>query len=502
MVRNYPAKRAPPNTELLRSAQQAIQRDKKSLREASKMFNVNRMTLKRFIEHGGITGQDRNRFSHTIFTQEEETELSNHIKDLDNRFHGISSEKVCQLAYEYASLNDVSTPKSWTLNKKAGKDWLGNFMKRNKLSIRVPEATSIARQTGFNRAAVESFYDNLKVVMDRYGFSPQDIYNLDETGVTTVQKPRKVVSSLGKKQVGASTSQERGELVTMCCAINASGTHIPPFFIFPRVRMKDCFLNGAPPGSHGAATSSGYMNSEIFTAQYLPFFIKYTRCSKEKPVLLILDNHISHCSLGAVELCRSSGVILLTLPPHCSHRLQPLDRSVFGPVKTYFNSAVDDWTRTNPGRAVTIYEMGSLGGIAFTKAMSTINILSGFSSTGIFPIDRNIFEDHEFLPSSITDRPLDADFSVPEQVETPVRNVGQVDSSDTMHISPNDIIPLPKAGPRNKPARKRNKLKSSVLTDTPPKRKLEEERQERDKRDKYKCPSKIKVTKKERVAFK
>ena len=35
------------------------------------------------------------------------------------------------------------------------------------------------------------------------------MYNLDETGITTAQKPGKVVSTTRKKQVGA-TSQELG----------------------------------------------------------------------------------------------------------------------------------------------------------------------------------------------------------------------------------------------------------------------------------------------------
>ena len=105
--------------------------------------------------------------------------------------------------------------------------------------------------------------------------------------------------------------------------------------------MKDCFLNGAPPGSYGVANASGYMNTDLFVEHYLPFFVKSVRCSKEKPVLLILDNYSSHCSLQAVELCQKEGVVLLTLPPHCSHRLQPLDRSIYGSLKTYFNTALD-----------------------------------------------------------------------------------------------------------------------------------------------------------------
>ena len=120
------------------------------------------------------------------------------------------------------------------------------------------------------------------------------MYNLDETGITAVQKPGKVVSTTGKKQVGATTSQERGELTTLCCAISATGTHIPPFYIFPKKKMNDNFLNGAPTRAKGCANSSGYMNSEIFVSEYLPFFIESTRCTPEKHVLLILNNHTAH----------------------------------------------------------------------------------------------------------------------------------------------------------------------------------------------------------------
>ena len=46
--------------------------------------------------------------------------------------------------------------------------------------------------------------------MDQHKFQAQDIYNLDETGCTTVQKPGNVVAPKGVKQVGSVTSAERG----------------------------------------------------------------------------------------------------------------------------------------------------------------------------------------------------------------------------------------------------------------------------------------------------
>ena len=46
--------------------------------------------------------------------------------------------------------------------------------------------------------------------MDRYKFTPNDIWNVDEMGVSTVQKPNKVVALKGVKQVGSITSSKRG----------------------------------------------------------------------------------------------------------------------------------------------------------------------------------------------------------------------------------------------------------------------------------------------------
>lgn len=43
-------------------------------------------------------------------------------------------------------------------------------MKRNKLSIQKPEATSLARQTAFNKVAVAGFFEKLSDIMSRWVF--------------------------------------------------------------------------------------------------------------------------------------------------------------------------------------------------------------------------------------------------------------------------------------------------------------------------------------------
>ena len=111
--------------------------------------------------------------------------------------------------------------------------WI-SFKERNCLSIRTPEATSLRRATAFSRYTADKFYNNLWNVMDEHKFKCQDIYNVDETGCTSVQKPGNVVAAQGVRQVGLMTSGERGQLVIVTYAVKSAGSVVPPQFIFPR----------------------------------------------------------------------------------------------------------------------------------------------------------------------------------------------------------------------------------------------------------------------------
>ncbi|KAJ8967719.1 hypothetical protein NQ314_002665 [Rhamnusium bicolor] len=153
---------------------------------------------------------------------------------------------------------------------------------------------------------------------------------MDETGITTVQKPDRVVARKGFKQIGQVTSAERGTLVTLAISVSARGNSTHPFFVFPRVHFKDHFLNGAPTGSTGCANISGWMKEEHFL-EFAKHFVRNVKCTRERPVLLLLDNHDTHLSIEALNFLKNNGVCVLSFPPHCSHKLQPLDRSVYGP---------------------------------------------------------------------------------------------------------------------------------------------------------------------------
>ncbi|KAF2890520.1 hypothetical protein ILUMI_15654 [Ignelater luminosus] len=157
--------------------------------------------------------------------------------------------------------------------EEAGKDWIQGFLRRHPdLSLRKPGNTSAARAAGFNKVSVGRFFELLGQTLDKHAFTPDRIYNCDETGVSVVPKTRsKVIVATGKKQVGALTSAERGTTITIEICFNAAGSYMPPMFIFPRKRMKRELLYGAPPNSSAECFETGWITAEIFLAWFKKF---------------------------------------------------------------------------------------------------------------------------------------------------------------------------------------------------------------------------------------
>lgn len=104
------------------------------------------------------------------------------------------------------------------------------------------------------------------------------------------------------------------------------------------------------------------MNGELFSL-VMKHFVQYSGSTIENPSILILDNHESHLSVETLNIAKKNGVIMVTLPPHCSHRLQPLDISVFASFEAHYISAVDSWLLHHPGIPLTIYDVAACVGL-------------------------------------------------------------------------------------------------------------------------------------------
>ena len=82
-------------------------------------------------------------------------ELVQYILIASSMYQGLSSKEIRKLAYQLATANSQRIVNSWIENKLAGADWSSGFMKRHlTLSLRKPEATSLARLSGVTGKSV------------------------------------------------------------------------------------------------------------------------------------------------------------------------------------------------------------------------------------------------------------------------------------------------------------------------------------------------------------
>ncbi|XP_033103547.1 uncharacterized protein LOC117106295 [Anneissia japonica] len=330
--------------------------------------------------------------------------------------------------------------------KKAGYDWLKGFQKRNAhLSIRKPEALSAQRAKSMNEVAVGRYFKLLGDILDKLNIKDKvaPIWNCDESGLSSVHRPPKILATKGKKQVHSKTSGERGiNTIVLACA-NAAGTFIPPFIIYKGARLQASLTRFAPPGTLFGCSPTSFINGELFHL-WMEFFLR--NIPPTCPVLLLLDGHASHVTVETIQLAKDNGVEMLHFPPHTTHWLQPLDRSFFGPLKTAYNEECTAFMARNPSKVVTQHDFSEL----FAPTNSDGNDVAVAST---LPTAND--------PSVASTSATASNATVTPTPATPSTSSASSVSDDRL----SKLLTVPTVTPNLNPNKKRQSTKSRVLTE-------------------------------------
>jgi hypothetical protein len=191
---------------------------------------------------------------------------------------------------------------------------------------------------------------------DMFG-DPARVHNADESGLQLNNRKQKIVIMKGKKNVMSVTARESGEIVTVVACVRATGVFMPPYVIFKCKNLRQEFRDGMPPGTAVSMSKSGYVTVEIFH-DFIKHFVSH-KPQGNKPSILLHDGHSGHESdPDTLQYALDNNVIMISIPPHTSHYIQPLDRSFFRSLKVHYYSACNNWIKQNPARGIKKLQFG------------------------------------------------------------------------------------------------------------------------------------------------
>jgi hypothetical protein len=113
--------------------------------------------------------------------------------------------------------------------------------------------------------------------------------------------------------------------------------------------------------------------------------------------LLIIDSHSSHVTAWFIAFCITSKIDLFLLLPHSLHKTQPLNLSIFRPLKTAINLEVDRIFRHST-TCLPCIEWTSAYIKARAQCFRPSSIESGFRKAGIYLFDPEILLSTITLP--------------------------------------------------------------------------------------------------------
>lgn len=98
-----------------------------------------------------------------------------------------------------------------------------------------------------------------------------------------------------------------------------------------------------PPDWTIGLSENGCTNDELALLWLVKVFDRYTKAHMIRVFrLLIMDGHGSHTTPDFNYFCSQYSIIVLYMPPHSSHLLQPLDISCFSPLKRIYGQKVEE----------------------------------------------------------------------------------------------------------------------------------------------------------------
>ncbi|XP_064092997.1 tigger transposable element-derived protein 1-like isoform X2 [Macrobrachium nipponense] len=328
----------------------------------------------RILEHVKIVGPNE-----TVITKqrtanlvEMETLLVTWLEDQNQRHVPVSLSMIQEKARE---LHKVVVKKngegSASEEFAASRGWFNRFKARaNFRSLKLQ-----GEAAGADQEVADRFPRGLAEIIREGGYSAEQVFNVDETGLFWKRMPSRTYIS--KEQKSASGHKASKERLTLLLGSNASGDFkLKPLLVYlvedPRA-LKGIFKTQLPViwNSNKKAWVTLVIFEDWFVYHFVPAVEQYC-ASKKLPfkVLLVLDSAPCHpTNLNDLN----PNVKVVYLPPNTTSVLQPMDKGVITNFKAYYlRRTIHNAFRAIQGNKLTLKE--------FLKSYSILDAIKNIAS--------------------------------------------------------------------------------------------------------------------------
>ena len=255
------------------------------------------------------------------------------------------------------------------------------------------------------KSDIESFFQLYESILTKYNFKPKFIFNTDETMVNFTNNGEKCVvdSNSSPKYVAKRGLREH---VTVQLFASAEGQMLTPLVILP-LKTMPLFNETIRKSLNFTGQPSGWIDNDILCEIIHNWFVaevnklRRTDGCPEEPVLLILDNHSTRDALNGEMLWENHKIMVLCIPSHSSHILQPLDLGVNSCFKfqLYRHFAIKKDEEAGPKRERLM--------TAIVNALEHISvglIKGSWAKSGLWPLNPQVISRESFeIESSSTE---------------------------------------------------------------------------------------------------
>ena len=255
--------------------------------------------------------------------------------------------------------------------------------------------------------------------MDEHYITADDIYNVDEKGflIGIALKMHRIMTRKAYEEGRCRQSTQDGnrEFITLIACVSALGKVIPPTLLYKGQSrdLQDTWVDDLEDADDMffGVTENGWTNDAYGLKWLQEVFEPRTRPKRPNSKrLLIVDGHSSHINLQFISWAEAHKIFILILPPHATHRLQPLDVNCFLPLVINYGVELNQWLHKGLGyTSITKRDFLQIFRAAWVKSFSEANIKGGFAKTSIWPMKPRIVLDAIICrPETLPDTQIDS----------------------------------------------------------------------------------------------